>query len=73
LLYNLYEFGKSCFYVAAEMHAQGAAFAVGQNLEVSASLCRFHYAESVFLSGDGQVVASSQVICRNTPLFGPPL
>src|SRR5208337_338216 len=56
LFYQCCQLRESCSYVAAEVHAQRAAIAVGQNLEVSASLCRFHHSESVLLSGDGQVL-----------------
>src|SRR4029077_3999718 len=42
--------------IGAEMHAQGAAAALGQYLEITASLCRLHGAERVLLSGHGQVV-----------------
>ena len=43
---------ETLFHVAAEMHAQRPAFAVGENLEVAASLGRFHHAESVLLPGN---------------------
>ncbi len=38
------------------MHTQGAAAAIGEDLEISAGLCRLHYAEGVFLAGNRYVV-----------------
>ena len=38
-----------------QMHAQSAPPAVGQDLEIAAGLRRLDHAESVFLSGNGQV------------------
>ena len=55
LFYQFRELRKARLYVAAEVHAQRAALAVGENLKVPASLRRFHHSESVLLSGNRQV------------------
>ena len=57
LSYQFREFGETCFHVSAEVHAQRSPLAVGQNLEVASSLCRFHHSESVLLSGNRQVLS----------------
>ena len=59
--------------ILPEMHPQRAASAFGEHLEIAARLRGFHNAEGIFLPGHRKVTASSQVICRNTPVFGPPL
>src|ERR1700692_629942 len=54
-----YQFGQFCeprFYIAAEVHTQSAALAVGKNLKISPRLCRLHHPESVLLSGNLQVL-----------------
>src|SRR5260370_42044371 len=38
------------------MPKQGAAPAIGEDLEISAGLCGLHYAEGVFLAGNRYVV-----------------
>jgi hypothetical protein len=50
LFYQLREFAEASLKIAADVDAQGAALAVGQNLEVSASLGRFYDSERVFLA-----------------------
>src|SRR4029077_20095178 len=42
--------------IGPEMHAQGAAAALGQNLEITTGLCGLHRAERVFLPGHREVV-----------------
>src|SRR6266403_916405 len=56
LLYQFREFAETCFHVAAEVHAQRPALAVGQNLEIAPSLCCLYYSESVLLPGNRQVL-----------------
>ena len=41
--------------IFAEMHAQGAAAAFGEDVEVAASLGGFNHAERIFLAGDGEI------------------
>jgi len=56
------------------MDTERAAAAFGEDVEVAASLGSLYDAEGIFLAGDGKRSdASSQVICRKTPLLGPPL
>jgi hypothetical protein len=42
-------------YITAEMNAQGPPVAVGEDLEIPASLGRFHDAERIFLAGHGKI------------------
>ena len=57
-----------------EMDPQQAAAARGEHLEIAARLRQLDRPEAVALSRHRQYPPrSSQVICRNTPVFGPPL
>ena len=47
--YEFEKFVQTIFYVAAEMHAQGPASAIDQNLKVAAGLGGFDDAKRVFL------------------------
>jgi hypothetical protein len=61
------------FQIALEMHAQRAAAALGQHVEIAARLCGLDDAEAGLLTGYRKILGIIGVICRNTPLFGPPL
>ena len=67
------ERGQSRSEVALEMDAQRAPPAFGEHVEIAARLRRLDDAETRLLAGHRQILASSAVICRNTPLSGPPL
>ena len=59
--------------VRAEMNTKRAAVALHQDLEIASGLGRLDHAERVFCPGTGKSTASSHVICRKTPVLGPPL
>ena len=60
--------------IALEMHAQRAPAALGQHVEIAARLRRLDDAEARLLAGHLEVLLRHRaVICRKTPLSGPPL
>src|SRR6266581_7333922 len=56
LFYQFGQFSKPGLNVGAEMNAQGSSIAFRQNVEVASSLRGFDDSESVFLSGDWQIL-----------------
>ena len=64
---------ETAFDILAQVDSQYASPALCQHLEVSSRLGSFHDPEGVFSPGTATSSGSSHVICRNTPVFGPPL
>src|ERR1700675_409203 len=54
---RLAQFGKARGDVRSEMDAQGAAAALGQDVEIATRLRRLHDTESVFLARHRQILA----------------
>ena len=67
------ELSEAGWQIAFDMHPQRAPATLQQHVEIATRLRRFDDTEVARCPGIGKSSASSAVICKNTPLSGPPL